>query len=69
MVCKALTDTLLDAETTRVGSFGARFAGVVFPGETLKVSVWNDGGRYIGVVTAPSRDNAAVLSDVELTPA
>ncbi|MEI8084279.1 MAG: 3-alpha,7-alpha,12-alpha-trihydroxy-5-beta-cholest-24-enoyl-CoA hydratase, partial [Actinomycetes bacterium] len=35
----------------------------------LKVSVWNDGGRYIGVVTAPSRDNAAVLSDVELTPA
>ena len=69
MVCKALTDTLLDADTTRVGSYGARFAGVVFPGETLKVSVWNDGGRFVGVVTAPGRDNAAILSDVELISA
>ncbi|MCX6484695.1 MAG: MaoC/PaaZ C-terminal domain-containing protein, partial [Mycobacterium sp.] len=69
MVCKALTDTLLDADTTRVGSYGARFAGVVFPGETLKASVWKDGGHYIAVVTAPGRDDAAVLSDVELVPA
>ena len=69
MVCKALTDTLLDADTTRVGSYGARFAGVVFPGETLKASVWNDGGRYVAVVTAPGRDNAAILSDVELISA
>ena len=69
MVCKALTDTLLDADTTRVGSYGARFAGVVFPGETLKASVWKDGGHYIAVVTAPGRDDVAVLSDVELVPA
>jgi len=41
----------------------------VFPGENLKVAVWDDGGRYVGVVTAPERDNAAVLSDVELVPA
>ena len=66
MVCKALTDIVADADAARVVSYGARFAGVVFPGETLKASVWNDGGRYVGVVTAPSRDNAAVLSDVEL---
>ena len=69
MVCKALTDTVLEADANRVGSYGARFAGVVFPGETLKASVWKDGGRYVGVVTAPGRDNAAVLSDVELVPA
>jgi acyl dehydratase len=69
MVCKALTDTVLDADAARVGSYGARFAGVVFPGETLRVSVWDDGGRYVGVVTAPGRDDAAVLSDVELVPA
>jgi acyl dehydratase len=69
MVCKALTDTVLDADAARVGSYGARFAGVVFPGETLKASVWNDGGRYVAVVTAPGRDDAAVLSDVELLPA
>lgn len=66
MTCKALVDTLLDADTTRVASYGARFAGVVFPGETIRASVWSDGARYVGVVTAPSRDNVTVLSDVEL---
>lgn len=68
MTCKALVDTVLDADTTRVASYGARFAGVVFPGETLRASVWKDGERFIGAVTVPARDNAAVLSDVELVP-
>jgi acyl dehydratase len=69
MVCKALTDTILDADASRVVAYGARFAGVVFPGENLKLAVWDDGSRYVGVVTAPERDNAAVLSDVEFVPA
>ena len=69
MTCKALVDRLLDAETGRVASYGARFAGVVFPGETIRASVWQEGDRYVGVVTAPSRDDTVVLSDVELTPA
>lgn len=68
MTCKAVVDTMLDADTTRVASYGARFAGVVFPGETLRASIWKDGDRYTGVVTVPARDNAAVLSDVELVP-
>lgn len=66
MTCKALVDTLLDSDASRVGSYGARFAGVVFPGETIRASAWRDGDRYVGVVTAPSRDNVTVLSDVEL---
>jgi acyl dehydratase len=66
MVCKALTDTVLDAETSRVGSYGARFAGVVFPGETLKASVWQDGNRFSAVVTAPSRGDETVLAGIEL---
>ena len=69
MTCKALVDTLLDADVSQVGSYGARFAGVVFPGETIKASVWKDDGRYVGVVTAPDRDDAVVLSDVEFVPA
>jgi len=68
MVCKALVDTLLDADATRVGGYGARFAGVVYPGETLRVAVWRDVDRYVGVVTAPARDNVTVLADVELLP-
>ncbi|MGI9123174.1 MAG: MaoC/PaaZ C-terminal domain-containing protein, partial [Mycobacterium sp.] len=69
MTCKALVDTVLDGEATQVSSYGARFAGVVFPGETSRASIWRDGDRYVGVVTAPGRDNVTVLSDVELVPA
>lgn len=69
MTCKALVDTVLDSDTSRVASYGARFAGVVFPGETLRVSIWRDAGSYVAVVTAPARDGAVVLSGVELVPA
>lgn len=69
MTCKALVDTLLDADASKVGHYGARFAGVVFPGEVIRASVWNDDDRYVGIVTAPARDNAPVLSDVTLLPA
>jgi acyl dehydratase len=69
MTAKAMTDLLLDGDTSRVAGYGARFAGVVFPGETLKVNVWTDGDAFSAIVTAPSRDDAVVLSGVELTPA
>jgi acyl dehydratase len=69
LACKALTDALLDGDATRVGSYGARFAGVVFPGETLRASIWKEGGRYIGNVSVPARDGAIALRDVEFVPA
>ena len=53
MTCKAMVDALLDGDTSRVGSYGARFAGVVFPGETLKVNIWKEGDGFRAVVTAP----------------
>jgi acyl dehydratase len=68
MTCKALVDALLDADTAAVGSYGARFAGVAFHGETLTAAVWNDDGKLLATVTAPARENAVVLSGVELTP-
>jgi acyl dehydratase len=63
--CMAIVDTFLDGEVNRVRSYGARFAGVVFPGETLTASIWKDNDRLLAVLTAPSR-NDAVLSGVEL---
>jgi len=68
MTLKALVDTLLDSDASQVKTYGARFAGVVYPGETIKVSAWKEDGRYVGVVTAPSREDAVVLSDVEFIP-
>lgn len=69
MTCKAAVDTVLDGDAGAVRSFGARFAGVVFPGETLRARLWKDGDRLVGNVVAPSRDDAAILNDVELVSA
>ena len=67
--CKTIVDTFLDGDASRVGSYGARFAGVVFPGETLKASIWKENDKFVAVLTVPSRDDAGVLSGVELVPA
>jgi acyl dehydratase len=67
MTCKALVDALFDADVAAVGSYGARFAGVAYLGETLKVIVWKEDSRLLANVVAPVRDNAVVLSGVELT--
>ncbi|BBX20986.1 dehydrogenase [Mycolicibacter terrae] len=69
MTCKAAVDTALDGDAGAVRSFGARFAGVVFPGETLRARLWKDGGRLVGNVVAPSREDVAILNDVELVSA
>jgi acyl dehydratase len=40
IACKAVIDHALDGDVTRVGSYGVRFAGPIFPGETLVTKVW-----------------------------
>ncbi|WP_446224098.1 MaoC/PaaZ C-terminal domain-containing protein [Nocardia sp. IBHARD005] len=65
-VCKAITDALLDSDVSRVGGFRAKFAGVLYPGETLRTKVWREAGELIAVVTVVERDDAPVLSDVAL---
>lgn len=69
IVCRAVTDHLLDADASRVKGFRARFAGVVFPGETLRVRVWNDGERKLVTASVVERDLAPALTDVVLTVA
>ncbi len=68
MTCKAVVDAVLNSDVSAVGSFGARFAGVAYPGETLRASIWNEDGRLSARVVAPERDDAVVLSGVELVP-
>ena len=66
IVCKALVDEFLDGDTARVRSFGVRFAGVVFPGETLRTLAWREDDRLIVETSVMERDNAPALSNVEL---
>ncbi|MGX6510545.1 MaoC/PaaZ C-terminal domain-containing protein [Rhodococcus sp. SJ-2] len=68
-VCKSITDHLLDSDATRVAGFRAKFAGVVFPGETLRVRVWKSGNQLLATVTVADRDLAPALADVVLTVA
>jgi acyl dehydratase len=77
IVLRTVTDDLLGGDATKVGSFSARFAGVVFPGETIRVQAWEvstDGGEDRIVVSATidshreERDGAPVLADCVLTP-
>lgn len=67
MVCKSLVDTLLAGDVARVASFATRFAGVVFPGETLRVHVWTTATGCTATATSADRDDAPVLAETILT--
>ncbi len=58
--CKALVDGALDGDVNAVKGFRAKFAGVVFPGETLHVSAWRADAGLIGKVTVAERDSPAL---------
>ncbi|MFD5449340.1 MaoC/PaaZ C-terminal domain-containing protein [Streptomyces sp. NPDC127100] len=60
---KTVVDTLLDGDVTRVRAYRTRFAGVVYPGETLRVRMWRGDGVVRVAVGAVERDDAAVLAD------
>jgi acyl dehydratase len=67
---RTLTEDLLDGDAAAVGGFGARFAGVLFPGETLRVRGWREGDRVLAdaSVAGGERDGAPVLADCVLVP-
>ncbi|MEO5652698.1 MAG: MaoC/PaaZ C-terminal domain-containing protein [Marmoricola sp.] len=72
IVLRTVTDALLDGDASRVGGFAARFAGVVIPGETIRVRAWREEDRILVSATIRAdgeRDGAPVLADCVLTPA
>ncbi|MFH9823509.1 MULTISPECIES: MaoC/PaaZ C-terminal domain-containing protein [Streptomyces] len=60
---KAVVDTVLDGDVTRVRAYATRFAGVVFPGETLRIRMWRGEGEIRIAVSAAERADAPVLAD------
>jgi acyl dehydratase len=67
VVCKALVDHLLAGDVTRVETFSTRFAGVLFPGETLRIRAWQTPSGYQAVATSVNRDDAPVLDETVLS--
>jgi acyl dehydratase len=71
IVLREVVDALLGGDTTAVRGFSARFAGVVFPGETIRVRAWDGGEQVLVSATVAGshaeRDGAPVLADAVLT--
>ncbi len=65
IVCKVIVDAALGGDPTRVARYAVRFAGVAFPGETLRTSWWRENGTLLVDVQSAERgspiiSNAAV---------
>lgn len=70
IVAKSLVDGVLDGDPARLVGLDARFAGTLFPGETIRTSVWREGNHLTLAATCPEREHAPVLSHAfaEVTP-
>jgi acyl dehydratase len=68
IVLRELTDGLLGGDASQVGGFGVKFAGVLYPGETIRTRAWREDDRILATATVAGgdRDGAPVLSDVVL---
>jgi acyl dehydratase len=66
IACKAAIDAMVEGKVERVARYQARFAGVVFPGETLVTSLWRDGER-IQLTASTKERSSPVLSQALLT--
>lgn len=65
VVCKAAVDTVLGGDHRRVRRYQARFAGVVFPGETVVTRMWDEGDAVL-LEAAVEERSATVLSNAAL---
>ena len=60
IVCKAVVDGLLDGDVASVARYSVRFSGVVFPGETIRTSMWREGDRILINAVTAERDSAVI---------
>jgi acyl dehydratase len=59
MVAKAVVDHAVESGPEAVASIGARFSGVVYPGETLVTRIWDEGDHL--AMTAEAKERAALV--------
>jgi acyl dehydratase len=62
IVCKAAVDAGLSGATDRVARYQARFAGVVFPGETIVTSIWEDGDKLLIQASTKERSTPVITN-------
>ena len=67
LVARALDDRLLDGDATRLTGLSVRFAGSLYPGQTIRTSVWRDGDTLLLASVCPERGGAPVLTHATAT--
>jgi 3-hydroxyacyl-CoA dehydrogenase/3a,7a,12a-trihydroxy-5b-cholest-24-enoyl-CoA hydratase len=66
-VSKAVVDSALGGEPERVETYGARFTGHVFPGETLVTRVWREGDDRLILTAEAMERGTTVLANAAIT--
>lgn len=71
IVLREVTDALLGGAADSVAGFRARFAGVVFPGETITIRAWDLGSEIAvdATVGSPGSEQRPALADCVVTKA
>lgn len=67
VVARALVDEILDGDPTKLESLTVRFAGSIYPGQTIRTQVWREGNELLLAATCPERDGAPVLTHARAT--
>lgn len=70
VVLREVTDGLFGSDAARISGFRARFSGVVFPGETIRIRAWSqaEGAVVSATIADPGpRAGASVLDDCVVT--
>jgi acyl dehydratase len=62
IACKAVVDSCLDGDVTRVSRYSSRFSGIFYPGEELEVAIWESDSRIDLAAGCVERD-APVLTN------
>lgn len=62
IVCKAAVDHALGGDPAKVARYQARFAGVVFPGETIVTSLWKEGDTILVQAKTKERDTPVITN-------
>jgi acyl dehydratase len=66
VVAKAAIEVALDGDPRRVATYGARFAGVVFPGETIVTYIWEENEALVLSAVTKERE-LPVISNARMT--
>ncbi|MEN0139904.1 MAG: MaoC/PaaZ C-terminal domain-containing protein [Rhodococcus sp. (in: high G+C Gram-positive bacteria)] len=66
VVCKAVVDGMLGGDPTRLRHYAVRFAGSLYPGDTVETAVWQEGDRLTLRATCPDRAGQPVLTQATM---